>query len=252
MYYGTPPIVTNGLVYCLDAANTLSYVSGSTSWRTLTNTGSFTISNNTQITSSFQVNPPAIYLTQSSFSGQNAINGAFPFSENLSIEVWYKTDTTGSGFAAQQESPGIIQMGNYATNASFTLWDWSAGTAGFHNIRTFINNGTIWSHTANSTTAYSDAVWVGKYQHIVLNFSGSAGKWNRYNLYINSSLQATINFTIPFPSASIAGGNNILIPGASGGSARSSYSAIKIYNRELTLDDITQNYNAFKSRLNLL
>jgi len=251
MYYGTPPIVTNGLVYCLDAANTLSYVSGSTAWRTLVNTGSFTISNNTQITSSFQVSPPSIYLTQSSFSGQNAINGVFPFSENLAIEVWYRTETTGSGFASQFESPGIIQIGNYASNASLTLWDWSAGTVGFHNMRTFVNNGAIWSHTAASATFYSDAVWVNKYQHIVLNFSGSAGKWNRYNLYINSSLQATVNFTIPFPSASIAGGNNIFIPGANGGSARSSYGSIKIYNRELTLADITQNYNALKSRFGL-
>ena len=35
MYYGTPPIVTNGLVLALDAGNTLSYVSGSTTWRDL-------------------------------------------------------------------------------------------------------------------------------------------------------------------------------------------------------------------------
>jgi hypothetical protein len=118
-------------------------------------------------------------------------------------------------------------------------------------MNTYVNNGSIWSHVASSTIAYSDAVWVGKYQHIVLNFSGSAGKWNRYNLYINSSLQATVNFTIPFPSASIAGGNNLLIPGANGGSARSSYGSIKIYNRELTLADITQNYNALKSRFGL-
>jgi hypothetical protein len=248
---GGPNIVTNGLVYYLDAANPTSYISGSASWNTLINTGSFTISNNTQITSSFQVNPPAIYLTQSRASSQNAINGAFPFSENLSIEVWYKTDTTASGFASQQESPGIIQIGNYASNASLTLWDWSAGTPGSHRMNTYVNNGTIWSHVASSTIAYTDAAWVGKYQHIVLNFSGSAGKWNRYNLYINSVLQSTINFTIPFPSSSIAGGNNVFTPGALGGSARNSYGVIRIYNRELTLADINQNYNANKTRFQL-
>jgi hypothetical protein len=250
MYYGTPPIVTSGLVYYVDAANTLSYISGSTSWNSLVSTGSLTISQDTFITSSFEPNPPAIYVTQSFSNGQSVINGSFPFSENLSIEVWYKTATTGSGFATQFQSPGIIQIGNYASNASLTLWDWSAGTPGNHTIRTFVNNGSTWSHTATSTT-YSDAVWVNKYQHIVMNFSGSAGKWNSYNLYINSTLQTTINFTVPFPSASIAGGNNLLIPGANGGGARNSYGAIRIYNRELTLADITQNYNALKSRFGL-
>jgi hypothetical protein len=84
-----------------------------------------------------------------------------------------------------------------------------------------------------------------------MNFSGSAGKWNRYNLYINSTLQATINFTIPFPSSSIAGGNVLRAPGASGGGARNSYGMVRVYNRELTLNDITQNYNALKSRFGL-
>lgn len=250
MYYGTPPIVTSGLVYYVDAANTLSYISGSTSWKSLVSTGSLTISQGTFITSSFEPNPPAIYVTQSFNNNQNVINGNFPFSENLSIELWYKTATTGSGAVNQFQSPGIIQIGNYATNASLTLWDWSSGTPGNHTIRTFINNGSVWSHTATSTT-YSDAVWVDKYQHIVMNFSGSAGKWNRYNLYINSTLQTTVNFTVPFPSASIAGGNNLLIPGANGGGARNSYGMIRVYNKELSLSDITQNYNALKGRFGL-
>jgi hypothetical protein len=37
MIYGTPTIVTNGLVLNLDAANTKSYVSGSTNWFSLGN-----------------------------------------------------------------------------------------------------------------------------------------------------------------------------------------------------------------------
>ena len=252
MYYGTPPIVTNGLVMYVDAANTLSYVSGSTSWKSLISTGSLTISQDTLTTSSFEPNPPAIYVPQSFGNGQNVINGNFQFSENLSIELWYKTATTGSGFATQAQSPGIIQIGNYANNASFTLWDWSAGLpSGSHSIRAYVNNGTTWSHITSSTTTYSDATWVNKYQHIVMNFSGSAGKWNSFNLYINSTLQSTVNFTTPFPSASIAGGNILRAPGAFGGGARNSYGIIRVYNKELSLSEITQNYNALKSRFGL-
>lgn len=36
MYYGTSPIVTQGLLHYFDSANTLSYTSGSTQWRSIT------------------------------------------------------------------------------------------------------------------------------------------------------------------------------------------------------------------------
>ena len=247
-------IVTNGLVLYLDASNPKSYTSGSTVWNSIVSTGSFSMQQKASSTFSFATNPPAIFITQSAnVGGGEAINisGSLPFSENLSIEFWYKTATTGSGFANQNESPGIIQIGSYNGNASLTLWDWSQGTPGNHSIRTFVNNGATWSHTAVSTTTYSDAIWVNQYHYIVMNFSGSAGKWNRYNLYIDNVLQSTINFTIPFPSASISGNGTLNLPGASGGSARNSYNSIKVYNKELTTAEMFQNYNATKTRFGL-
>jgi len=254
IYKNTPPIVTNGLVLALDAANPKSYTSGSTMWNSIVSTGSFSMQQKASSVFSFVTNPPAIFITQSAgVSGVEAINisGSLPFTENLSIELWYKTATTASGIAGQTESPGIIQIGSYNSNASLTLWDWSLNTPGNHNIRTFVNNGATWSHTALSTTTYSDAIWVNQYHHIVMNFSGSAGKWNRYNLYIDNVLQSTVNFTIPFPSASISGNGTLNLSGASGGNARNSYSILKVYNRELTTTEIFQNYNALKGRFGL-
>ena len=253
IYKNTPPIVTNGLVLALDAANPKSYTSGSTVWNsTFSGSGPFNISNpSIASVASFQNNPPAIYITQSSGTAVINISGNLPFTENLSIELWYKTATTGSGLVTQTESPGIIQIGSYNGNASLALWDWSVGTPGAHSIRAYINNGATWSHVVSSTTNYTDAYWVNKYHHIVMNFSGSAGKWNRYNLYIDTILQGTVNFTTPFPSASISGGGNLNIPGAAGGSARNSYSILKVYNRELTTTEIFQNYNALKGRFGL-
>lgn len=250
----SPKIVTDGLVLYLDAANSKSYVSGSTVWNSMVSASFFTVNNPSLSTSSFEINPPAIYITQPSGIGgtnSDAITGSFSFSENLSIELWYKTLTTGSGISNLIESPGILQLGSYNTNASLTLWDWSVNTPGVHNIRTFINNGATWSHQVLSTTNYTDNQWVGRYHHIVLNFSGSAGKWNRYNLYIDGILQTTVNFTTPFPSASIAGGNKLYAPAANGGSARNSYAILKIYNRELTMQEMAQNYNATKGRFGL-
>jgi hypothetical protein len=247
-------IVTNGLALYLDASNRMSYTSGSTRWNSIIGTGSFIIKNTINSTASFQSNPDAIYVFQptgsAGFDSSN-ITGSFSFSENQCIEFWYKTATTASGLSTQIESPGILQIGQYNQNASLTLWDWSVGTPGSHRVNTYVNNGATWSHVVSSTTSYSDASWVNRYHHIVMNFSGSAGKWNRYNLYIDSVLQATINFTTPFPSASISSGNTLYAPAANGGKASNSYGLIRVYNKELSIEEITQNYNATKTRFGL-
>jgi len=254
IYKNTPPIVTNGLVLYADASNRMSYISGSTRWNSIIGTGSFIIQNTINSTSSFQSNPDAIYIFQPTGSaGFDSFNitGSFSFSENQCIEFWYKTATTGSGIPTQFDSPGMFQIGLYNQNASLTLWDWSSNTPGSHRVNTYVNNGATWSHTIQSTSAYSDAIWVNRYHHIVMNFSGSAGKWNRYNLYIDTVLQATINFTIPFPSASINGGNQLYAPGANGGKASNSYGMVRVYSKELTISEIIQNYNANKTRFGL-
>lgn len=249
---GGPNIVTDGLVSTLDAANARSYTSGSLTWNNPVNqslSGSISVSSATA-TMSLNTNPTALYISQSASSTANLFTCGLAFTENASIELWYKTDTTGSGFVNQSQSPGIIQIGNYASNASLTLWDWSQGIPGQHNVRTFVNNGNIWSHL-QSSTLYSDNAWVGKYHQVVMNFSGSAGKWNSFSLYVDTAFIYTVNFTIPFPSGSISGGDKIYAPGANGGSARNSYGMLRQYSKALTQAEILQNYNATKSRFNL-
>ena len=250
---GGPNIVESGLVSTLDAANIKSYTSGSLKWNSLVTpalSGSILTGNSVTFIG-LGTNPTALFISQSSGNSSNIFTAGLQFSENASIELWYKTDTTGSGIVNQSQSPGIIQIGSYATNASLTLWDWSAGIPGQHSIRTLVNNGSVWSHVVSSTLSYSDSSWVGKYHQIVMNFSGSAGKWNSYNLYIDTTLAATINFTIPFPSASIAGGNVLYAPAAAGGSAKNSYGLLRQYTRALTQQEILQNYNATKGRFGL-
>jgi hypothetical protein len=249
---GGPNIVTDRLVSLLDTSNPKSYTSGSLKWDNLVTTalsGSILNGNATTLIG-LSTNPTALYVSQSSANTSNVFTTGLRFTENASIELWYKTDTTGSGIAEQSQSPGIIQIGSYASNSSLTLWDWSAGTPGQHTIRTYVNNGTVWSHTASSPL-YLDSSWVGKYHQIVLNFSGSAGKWNSYTLYVDTLLAYTINFTIPFPSGSIAGGNTIYAPGANGGSARNSYALVRQHTKALTAQEILQNYNATKTRFGL-
>jgi hypothetical protein len=248
---GGPNIVTNGLVLYYDAANISSYISGSSVINNMMNQSAFAISTFGNTKTLFENNPPALFVTQSSGNADNPLVFDFTFNENQSIELWYKTSATGSGISNQGESPGIVQVGYYNNNASLTLWDWSANTPNQHDLRTYVNNGTTWSHV-QSSTGYSDANWVNRYHHIVLNFSGNSGKWNTYKLYVDNNLQYTLNFTTPFPSSSIGGGNKIYLPGAYGGSAKNSYSILKVYTRELSTSEILQNYNAQKSRFGLM
>ena len=87
MIYGTPTIVTNGLVLYLDVSNPKSYTSGSTVWNNIVSTGSFSMQQKASSTFSFVTNPPAIFITQSAGVGGGEatnISGSLPFSENLS------------------------------------------------------------------------------------------------------------------------------------------------------------------------
>lgn len=248
----SPQIVTSGLMGSLDIGNPKSYISGSITWKNVVDGTNATITywNSPPTVTYVDSNPTAIRITQNSSSAADVLSFPFIFSENCSFEVWYKTATTGSGIGSQTQSPGVIQLGSYNNNASLTVWDWSAGTPGIHYIQTFVNNGATWSHLVNSGQ-YTDIQWINKYHQIILNFSGSLGKWNTYNLYIDKILRSTINFTIPFPSSSIGPSNIINAPGAGGGVANNSYAILRYYNRTLSTTEILQNYNAMKGRFNL-
>ncbi len=248
----SPSISTSGLTSCVDVSNPRSYFSGSGTWTNLVPGGAnATVSTYSGATQTFyETNPPAIRILQGASNSNNLFSQVFTFSENFTAIIWYKPAATASGIANQTESPGIFQFGAYAQNSSLTIWDWSVNTPNNHKVSTYVNNGSTWSHNVQSTTTYSDAVWCNRYHHIVAAFSGSAGKWNSYKLYVDGTLQSTINFTAPFPSGSIFN-SSTFAPAANGGSANNSYSSVYFYNREFNQAEIIDNYNATKGRFGL-
>lgn len=246
----SPKIPTDGLLSHLDAENIKSCVSGSSFWRNMAATGTddgyvATFAGSTQ--TFFDAYPKAVRIFQGASNSNNIFTQSLSFNENFTLLLWYKPQATSSGIANQSESPGIIQIGAYAQNASLTVWDWCVNTPNSHQVKTYLDNGAVWSDVQASAT-YPDAAWCNKYHHIALAFSGSLGKWNSYRLYIDGTLQTTMNFAIPFPSASIAQGNKIYAPAASGGSANNSYAMISTYSRYFLQSDIVAHYNATKGR----
>jgi len=242
IYKNTPPIVTNGLIMYFDAASMQSYTSGSTIFRNLN-------SGYTNITSSILQNQNStVTLPQYTSDGGgsflfNGTGSAISVSTNpqtsgfwpktqLTLETWFKTPGTGSG----QATGGIF---------GFT-----------YGIRCYINaNGTILTSYNNSLSSSISVQTSGenyydnKWHHIVSQTNG-----NTTYLYVDGRLRGqstNVNpwtGTSPWPTNALNIGrdnnnNNYFFSGSIG--------PIRVYDRVLSTQEITQNYNAAKTRFGL-
>jgi len=231
MYYGTPPIVTNGLVVFIDAASNLSYISGSTTVRDLSGNGkNGTQSGGTGYSSDFG----GVFT----FDGVNDItnfgtgNTFFPLN-SFTIDLWFQSKgtvpTTGTSPGLFGFTFGIrLQVGT--TSLSYQIS--SGSIAGAYPLSTndsinYRDNGN-WYNVTCQTDATSSQIYVnGQFKNSrSLIWSGST-VWptNGWNLGRDN------NNVNQFFTGSIA--------------------SYKMYNRALTQQEIAQNYNALKSRFGL-
>jgi len=222
MIYGTPTTVTNGLVLYLDAANSISYVSGSTIWRDISgNNNNGTLTNGPTFSS---VNGGSIV-----FDGVNdyvAGTGPSLSGSAFTIAVWIKPTTVPS-------SETYFSIGaEEGTNLTIHL--------------RLVNDTTIrFGLYADDFTTTINTV-TGNWNYIVC----SLDSLRLQSIYQNSILRGTRTSTGMFI------GNNLYIVGAWRIPGIVQYSdaniaSVQVYNRALSQQEITQNYNATKSRFNL-
>ena len=221
-------IVTNGLVLYLDAANRISYVSGSTTWNDLSglnNSGSL-------------VNGPAF---SSDVGGNITFNGVDNWvncgnilnytSESFSFSYWvnfnsfttnasgqgpivfYKGAFNNRGYYVQQGLSGFTFTTNQSGSAQFT----SGGG---------VNTLGVWYYVAITRNGTSVRIYVNG-----VDTTTSAGN------HINPA-SSSENFRLAVYAASIYMNGKI--------------SNFASYNRALTPTEILQNYNATKTRFGLL
>lgn len=229
MYYGAPPIVTNGLVLALDAGNTKSYISGSTTWRDLSG-------NNKPGSLSGVAFGPANNGVFN-FDGVNDIinfgtgNTFFPLT-NLTIDLWFQSKgtvpTTGT-------TPGLFGF-TYGIRANFTSTN---------NIQFGLSSGSSsqnlsYTHTSNFR---DDSSWN--------NMVFQATPTNSY-IYLNGELKASRSLTwlgnTIWPTSDWYLGRDINNNNQFFNGSIASY---RMYNRALSQQEITQNYNATKTRFGL-
>ena len=215
-----PNIVTDGLVMYLDAANSKSYVSGSTTWRDIAGSTNGTLVNGVAYSTAKGGN----LVFDGSDDHVNCGLASFQPTQ-LTLCAWVSSNTSGRdgtiigkgdvnestewGLSFGYSSPYYL-IGRSTTYVNQIVYPWSGSLlVGYHHIcYTMINN--------TSASLYIDGVQV-----ISTNTIGSIGlntknvligKWNNYGPFLGNVAQTSI------------------------------------YSRALTAQEVLQNYNATKTR----
>lgn len=216
---GPGNIVTNGLVLYLDAANYLSYTSGSTTWRDLSS------SNN----SGSLVNGPTFSSGNGGsivFDGVNdyvVVDSTVYDLNKGTLSIWFKRAGAtyiiiGSyGGSGNQRTPTFYQTGNNIG------WEFGSLTG------------------KNTGISFTDDTWF----NMVMTFDSSYN----VNVYVNGTLAGTGTSSNP------GGFFNQFTIGRYGnyGSffGKGNFATTQVYNRALSAQEVLQNYNAQKTRFGL-
>lgn len=239
----TPSVVTDGLVYYLDAANRVSYAGSGTTWRDLNGGG---------INASL-VNGPVYSANNGGYISLDGTNDYIQAASNcipafgsgsFTVEYWFrKTQTTDIG--SYDNIWGVNQWDG--RSAGINQWSLAIGRgdgAGGNEHRFAIESGST-----SYGTGYASALTVNTWYQLVGQRDGTT-----FNLYRNTILVATATPS-GFTANSII--NNFNIPLRIGVSdsislfTASNNAILRIYNKALSRSEIIQNYNIFKSRFGL-
>jgi hypothetical protein len=219
-YYGGP-IVTDGLVWAIDASNLVSYESGSGTTYALTGSRDGTLLNGTAYSSNnggtFEFDGIDDYIT---FGSADQILSDTYFT----IECWMKSsdDGTGAGssagFVGTRVGRNAMLCRNGLGNRAMFYWDTT--TEGNINL--------------DSNTVVFDEKW----HHIVGTFDNGLGK-----IYVDGEFKNSTSSTAPIDLNDAAFGmgadpNNL---------SRTFYGQVpigRVYNRVLTAEEVQQNYLA--------
>lgn len=240
----SPSIVTSGLVLCLDAANPKSYPGTGSTWFDLSgNNRNFNLSNITYSSSNngvlnFNGTTSYAQLTDSTFL--NGLTG-------VTLEMVVK--------AAAVQTNDLNGLFTSVTpnnsDVSLTLrHDYIGVSGGKTNVYKFtVTNGVSTTINSESSEQSLSSNWV----HLALVWSQTKNS-GRHDFYINGIMN-TISYqqywTQPLGGATTAyigiGSKNIV--GTS--SFNGNISVTRIYNRDLSADEIKQNFNALRGRFDL-
>jgi hypothetical protein len=225
----SPIIVTNGLVLCLDAANSRSYPGSGTTWTdlsgggntgTLTNGPTYSSSNGGSIV--FDGTDDYVTLSSSQIApGTGAFTWNFWAKTTRTLSTEYSILFSGTG---SNTNYGVIGLDNRTGNG---LVYYALAFRIQSNEFSFINNWVYVSFVGNGGSSgarnlklYQNGIQVGSTYTVDYNFTSTTP-----NIGANHSSYAEL--------------------------MKGNISNVSYYNRSLTAAEIQQNYNALKGRFGL-
>ena len=220
----SPQIVTNGLVLALDAGNTKSYVSGSTTWLdksgngnngTLTNGPTFSSANGGSIV----FDGVDDYVTCGNSTVLQTTVGT--------ISAWvYPTSGNSSyrGILVKQSAWGLFLFDN-----NFVTYDW--GNIQKRDTGVVLNN--------------------NNWYHVAMTFTETAGTpSNNAILYVNG----TAVLTTTVRNSNVGSQSVVLGTGFSTPNGQELYGRVasaQVYNKTLSASEVQQNFNALRGRFGI-
>ena len=217
-FYRGPNIVTDGLVFAVDAGSTRSYPGSGTTWKNLGSSGSdVALTNGPAFNAAnggyFEFDGTDDYAYSNSTS--------FDITGNVTINSWIRHDGTGS------------TVGNYISNSA---------NSGYRMRRNGANGSNLWIYASGNAVnggAIYDDIW-----YMVTGVFSSTG----LRAYINGVLVGsnTTAYSSSFGGDFFIGAYAVGLEIFGGDIA-----SAQVYSSALTASEILQNFNAQKTRFGL-
>ena len=229
-----PYLEIDGLVLCLDAANTNSYPGSGTTWTDMSGNGNDgTLTNGPTFSS--DDGGSVVVDGSNDFIVTPRVTGTGIASASVSWGIWVNPSST---------SGNIMSMSNSNPQTSWNMPPIAASDQKFR--------AKIW----NNNILESDTYNLNQWYYLVLVFKyASSGSDRGQFFYVNGELVGS-QTNIGYSASGNGAGNFMFLGQANPGSNNygmftGKYSNFHIYNKALTETEVKQNYNAHKGRFGL-
>jgi hypothetical protein len=224
-------LVTSGLIVHLDASNAASYPGSGTTWTDLTGNA-----NNGTLT-----NGPVYSATAGGCIDCDGTNDFISIASNstllpqsatpITMQIWVNFDALTDG-AIINKLTASFGFDGYIVRLT------STGFAGY----TVNGTGVDQPRSTNPTVVFTTGVW-----YLVTFITQRSSTANTTRLYINT----TVRIQSTWGNDGYNESNPLQLGGGYGGFANCKIGAFYFYNRGLSDSEITQNFNATKTRYGL-
>jgi len=237
-FTGAPPIVTDGLVFAVDAANYESYTSGSTTWSDLVGSNDGTLTNGPIFDSG---NGGSIVFDGTNDYAEMGTATDFVPTNDMTVDAWINIEAYDSCICMSPNTAGGNEMIFYIPVSTNSTWVAKRLSCTFDN-----SDGASGSWPTSNTDIPLNT-WV----HVCLVRDGATARFYYNGVPDGTGIRGTGTLSYATGQPLYLGTDTDGSSFTTGNYLEGKISNFKLYNRVLSPTEILQNYNALKSRFNL-